>query len=195
MKITKMRNKKNEVPSSDVILAVEKELKAQFIRAGFITNVNTETRTCIKIGLHMKSFSLDLSKHDRNLYKSQCGDKLTNLPTWDQRVVFNNIVNNVLNKFKLSGNVKSGPYTIRQGFTAMTEYDWQDQKPSYVHSNERNGHGPIVKVNEKQYLEERRIARNLEAKAKREAYKLTQEYHDKQFIKKADKLINTEERV
>jgi len=192
MKITKIRTKKNEIPSTNIILQFERELRQQFKTAGFITNVNAETRTGIKIGLRMRSFSLDLTKHSRNLYISPYGDKLTNLPTWDQRVVFNNIVNKVMNKYKLSGNVKSGPYTIRQGFTVMDEYDWQDQKPDYVYANEMRGHGPIVSVNEKEYLEERRIDRNLAAKVKREEYKKTKEYHTNMFNKKADTLINTQ---
>ena len=118
-----------------------------------------------------KTFSLDLRKHDRNLYVSQSGDRLTNLPTWDQRVEFNNIVNAVLNKFRVSANVKSGFYTIRKGFECMTEYDWQDQKPRWIYHNEINGNY-IESVDEKQYLEDRRLKRLELARQKRSEAKL-----------------------
>ncbi len=194
MKITKMRNKKNEVLSTDVVLAFERELKLQFSKAGFLTNVAIITRTAVKIGLHMRSFSLDLTKHSRNLQLNPYKPKLTNLPTWDQRVEFNDIVNNAMDKFKLSGNIKSGPYTIRQGFKSFNEQDWENQKPEWVYSNEAKGY-MIESVNEQEHLNNRKAAKNLAARIKREEYKKTKEYQNKQFIKKADKLINSNERA
>ena len=165
MKITKMRFKKG-IPSTDLILDIERDLKQRFAKIGFVTNVNTQTRTSIRIGLHMRSFSLDLAKWDRNLQCNPHAAKLTNLPTWDQRVLFNNIVNSVLNKYKVSANVKSGPYIIRQGRDAMTESDWFDQKPEWTRHNEARGYY-IESVDEKQYLEDRRIRRNKQSTERR----------------------------
>jgi hypothetical protein len=172
MKITKMRTKAGEVPSTDVVLEIERLLRTRFERAGFITEVRALTRTSIKIGLHMRTFSLDLTKHDRNLYRSQCGDKLTNLPTWDQRVEFNDIVNSVLNKYGISANVKSGPFVIRKGKEAMVEGDWVDQKPEWIHHNEMRGNY-IEAIDEREYIEERRVERNKRAIERRKQMRQT----------------------
>jgi len=164
MRITSIRTK-GQLPSTDIILNVERELRRRFAKAGYVTEVNAETRSAIKIGLHMRSFKLDLSKHDRNLrHAPGLPLKLTDVPTWDQRVEFNGIVNAVLNKFKLSANVKSGPFTIRKGTQVFTECDWLDQKPEWITYNECRGYY-VEAVDEKAFVEERRITR---LKAQRE---------------------------
>lgn len=159
MKITNIRISKAK-PTSVQLVSIVVELRKRFAKAGFETGVEQLTSTSISIGLHMRSFQLDLSKHDRNLYRSRCGDKLTNLPTWDQRVEFNDIVNAVLSKAKASATVRSGPFTIRKGFHEYTESDWHNQTPHWVEHN-------VESVDEKQYIEERRERRNREARAKR----------------------------
>lgn len=166
MKITKMRIK-GEVPSTDVVLEIERTLRRRFERAGYITEVGAVTRTSLKIGLHMRSFKLDVTKHDRNLrHNPHLPSKLTDTPTWDQRVEFNDIVNSVLNKFKVSANIKSGPFTIRSGRTAMTENDWVAQKPEYITHNECRGYS-VEPCDEREYIEERRKRRLIEAREKR----------------------------
>jgi hypothetical protein len=166
MKITSIRINR-EKPSELNLQRICDKIQHAFKTFGFVTNVEVHTSTSIRIGLHMRSFQLDLDKHDRNLYISRAGNKLTNLPTWDQRVEFNDIVNKILNAFNVSANVKSGPYTIRQGTKSFTENEWHDQTPDWVRSNSINGWGGIVEVNEKEYLEERRLARNRAAAHKR----------------------------
>ena len=64
----------------------------------------------------------------------------TNVPTWNQRVTYNNVVNQVLTFFNVSANVKSGDYTVRHGLEAMTERDWYNQKPMWVTMNEDKGY-------------------------------------------------------
>lgn len=166
MKITSMRIS-GALPSTDVVLEIERTLRRRFEYAGFITKVEALTRTSLKIGLHMRSFKLDRTIHDRNLrHNPYLGSKLTDTPTWDQRVEFNNIVNIVLNKFKVSSNVKSGPFTIRKGRQVFTESDWHDQTPEYLRHNETRGWF-VEPVDEREFLEERRIARNEIARARR----------------------------
>lgn len=157
MKITKMRikgQKPGGLKMNDVLV----ELKHRFDRAGFQTNVGVISDSGIKIGLWMRTFILDTTKHELNLQCNPYQQKLTKLPNWDQRVKFNDIVNSVLNKFKVSANVKSGPFIIREGLECMTEYHWQDQKPSWIYQNEQNGYY-ITSVNEKEFIEARRLKR------------------------------------
>ncbi len=140
MKITKMRVK-GKIPSTDVLLAIERELKESFTRAGFITNVSFgDTRSSMKIGLHMRSFSIDVSKlgYNATIYANSLamnlrnGYKRTNVPTWNQRVKFNQIVNKVLTRNKVSATVRSGPFLIRDGLKALKEVDWRFQVPEYL---------------------------------------------------------------
>lgn len=166
MRITKMRIK-GEVPSTEVTFEIERTLRNRLAKAGYITNVNALTRTALKIGLHMRSFKLDLTKHDRNLrHNPYLPSKLTDTPTWDQRVEFNDIVNAVLNKFKVSARVVSGPFTIRDGVKCMNENDWYDQKPAWITHNESRG-WYVESVNERAFTEERRLERNEKARARR----------------------------
>jgi len=165
MKITKIRF--NGVKPTIVQLnALKTALEGRIQKAGFITEVSIHG-VAIRLGLHMKSFVLNTAKHSRNLqYNPHMKPKLTNLPTWDQRVEYNNIVNKVLTTLKVSANVKSGPYTIRQGELECCEGDWDMQKPTWVRNNEYNGH-TIGECDEKEFLEERREMRLAKARAKR----------------------------
>lgn len=131
---------------------------------GFITDVYVVNSQSIKIGLWMRTFKLDTTRWDRNPQVNPYQSKLTSLPTWDQRVIFNNIVNKVLNKFKISANIKSGPYTIREGMTCFGEYEWSDQKPQWVYQNEQRGYY-ITAVNEKEFIAQRAEKRKLARKA------------------------------
>lgn len=166
MKVTKMRIK-GELLGGLRMHSVMSELKRRFAKAGFVTGVSVQNHSSIHIGMHMRSFKIDTTKHDRNLRHSPGSNpKLTDVPTWDQRVEFNNIVNAVLNKFKVSANIKSGPFTIRSGTEAMREGDWLNQKPYWITQNENNGYY-IESCDEGEFIENRRIVRNREARAKR----------------------------
>lgn len=168
MKITSMRHGRNRaLPSTDLILEIERTLRARFKRAGFITEVHAQTRSSLKIGMHMCSFRIDTNVHDRNLrHNPHLPSKLTNVPTWDQRVVFNDIVNAVLNKFRISANVRSGEFTIRKGTECMTENDWSDQKPSWITENECRGYY-VEACDEREYVNERRLERLKVARQRR----------------------------
>lgn len=123
---------------------IQLTLSLEIQKAGYISKVYEVSSTSMKIGLHMRSFSVDTSKHGYNArynpYRiTKKGYTRTNTPTWNQRVEFNNIINKVLNEYNVSCNIKSGPYTIRQELTAMTESDWYDQKPEWQLDNEIRG--------------------------------------------------------
>jgi hypothetical protein len=159
-------NIKGEKLGTDFLGTIQAQLEFEFNKKGFITNVYIVNSQSIKIGLWMRTFKLDTLKHDRNLQVNPYQSKLTSLPNWDQRVIFNNIVNKVLDKFKVSANIKSGPYTIREGLECMTEYDWQDQKPAWVYENERKGYY-VIAVNEKEFIAQRKEKRRLAQKERR----------------------------
>lgn len=162
MKITRMNIKGEKLGA--LLETIKAQLDFEFNLKGFITDVYVVNSQSIKIGLWMKTFKLDTLKHDRNLQVNPYQKKLTTLPTWDQCVIFNNVVNKVLNKFKVSANVKSGPFTIREGKTCHTEYEWSDQKPLWIYENERRGYY-ITSVNEKEFIAQRKEARRLAKKS------------------------------
>ncbi len=157
MKVTRIRTKKNELPSTDQLLKLEKRLNKAFQKAGFITKVTLgDSRSNMKIGLHMASFKVDVNKIGHNAMvgkykKSPKGYVRTNTPTWEQRVEFNDIVNDCFNKSKLSARITSGKFLVRdlkQG--AMDEQHWQEQSPdSYSCDSGRygastNGYGEVM---------------------------------------------------
>lgn len=138
MKITRIRSAKAGL---DVIAS---QLQHAIKRAGYISEVRVINSSRIDIGMHMCSFRVDVNVHGYNArynphMKYKAGYARTATPTWDQRVDFNNIVNSVLDKFKVSANVKSGDFIIRKGTECMTEDDWFDQKPEWMHHNEMRG--------------------------------------------------------
>lgn len=167
MLITKIRIK-NEFPENIDLQILVAQLEYRFARAGFITKVYIRNSSSIKIGLWMQTFKLDISKHDRNLRYNPYQVKLTSSPNWDQRVKFNKIVNVVLNKWKVSANVKSGPFTIRKGKEVMDEYDWENQVPIWVRDNQRKGYF-VEACDEKLFIEARRIEKNKKAQLKRKS--------------------------
>lgn len=171
MRITSIRIKGTK-PTSGQLFDIMEALRRAFKRAGFVTGLEVKSSTALKIGLHMCSFRIDRAMHDRNLrHNPYTGTKLTDIPTWDQRVEFNNIVNCVLTRFKVSARVTSGPFLIRDGFTHMTERDWHDQKPEWIRHNEARG-WYVEACDEQAFIAERRERRNREA---REARRLTRE--------------------
>lgn len=66
--------------------------------------------------------------------------KRTCIPSWDQRVDFNDTLNALLDKRKVSATVKSGPFTIRIGLESMEEFDWHRQTPEYIRHNQSLGY-------------------------------------------------------
>lgn len=119
MKVTKMKYK-NTLPSTDVLLKLERMLKDKFKKAGFNTEVTLgDTRHNMKIGLRMKCFTIipsvcgynaDVGYHGSTTSK---GYKKTCLPTWSQREEFNHIVNDCFDACKMSAKIVSGSFDIR----------------------------------------------------------------------------------
>ena len=122
MLVTSIRTKSGELPSTDTLLKLTATLERAFARAGFITNVEpgaNDSRSNMKIGLHMRSFRIDKAVLGPNADHScsgrmcKAGYKLTDIPTWAQRESFNHIVNDAFDKLKLSARIKSGEFLIR----------------------------------------------------------------------------------
>jgi hypothetical protein len=67
------------------------------------------------------------------VHRSVAGWKRTNIPTWDQRVEFNNIVNEVFDSHSATANIKSGVFTVRTVEDgAWNEGHWSAQIPDGV---------------------------------------------------------------
>lgn len=114
-------------------------LKHELNALGFITDCTVLNSRSIKIGLHMISFRVDTKRLGYNArigayVKSPKGYKRTDVPTWDQRVQFNDTVNRVFDQLGLQATIRSGCYTVRNRDGAMTEQDWHDQSPSWMGS-------------------------------------------------------------
>lgn len=131
---------------------------------GFNTEAHTLNGSAIKIGLHMASFRINTAMLGYNgrisrFVSSPKGYKRTNVPTWEQRVEFNDLVNDVFDKYGLLANIKSGCFTVRDKKKGRhNEYDWENQTPSWMgyHGDMFNGMGELCSriVTEKEAREE-----------------------------------------
>lgn len=140
MKLTKLRNKDGSKLESIQFDLIESKLNHALYKAGFITDITMVNSSQIKIGQRMRTFSIDVSRLGYNTQMNPYQKRRTNLPCWKQRVEFNMIVNAVLDSLKISCNIKSGPFVIREGMLKFDEYDWSDQKPIWMYENERKGY-------------------------------------------------------
>lgn len=170
MKLTRIK-KQGQALTEGEMMGLIQTIKTAIKTEGFISEVNKVNSRSLKIGLRMRSFIVDTARRGRNLHKNPFMSKLTNLPTWDQRVVYNNAINKALDAHNIDCKVVSGPYIIREGTESMTEDDWHDQKPDWVYSNESKGY-IVESVNEKQYLIEKKEKQKLNAAKKRLAAKM-----------------------
>lgn len=102
-------------------------------RAGFITDAEPIGKYSIKIGMHSRCFRVNTTMIGHNArvgryISSPKGYKRTDVPTWDQRVEFNDIVNNCFDRAGLAGRIMSGTFKVRtkdQG--RCDEDDWKMQ--------------------------------------------------------------------
>ena len=117
-------------------------------KKGYITDFTIKSKTGFTLGLHMRSFKIDIDKLGYNyrtghFVNTKTGYKRTDVPTWNQRVDYNNIVNSILNRYKISANVTSGNFIIRDGVNSKTEYDWSYNTDHYC-GKVYNGLGQLV---------------------------------------------------
>lgn len=167
-------------------------LQGELERAGFITEVTAKTHTQWKIGLHMKCFVIDTDVLGQNIrhsrYKaSLVGFVKTNLPTWDERVEFNDIINDFLDRNQLRCNIKSGPFTVRtyEG-GARCEYDWRHEIPDWMIHNATLDGVDVLNVIEKQtedHVAEYKEARRKRNRELRAAKKQQQQNNDKNQLR------------
>lgn len=120
MKITKLRTKNDKKLTTIMLNNLCMRLRTTLARKGFITDVVILNGSSLNISNNGCSFNIDVNKLGYNARINQCtiiackaGFKRTNTPTWTQRESFNHTINDVLDKYKFKGNIKSGEYTVR----------------------------------------------------------------------------------
>lgn len=151
MRATKLRHddgaKLTKKMADEYAVLLEGELKA----AGFITDVSAPTHTTLHLNYSSHAcFVIDTDLLGYNYreddHHSLVGWKRTAVPTWDQRVEFNDLLNLFLDRHKLKCNIKSGPYTVRTYENGgRTEWHWQHEKPFWQIQNEQR-FGTIEKL-------------------------------------------------
>lgn len=130
---------------------------------GFLTSTEVLNGSSIKIGIHMGTFRIDTDMLGHNARISRFCDspkgyKRTNVPTWDQRVEFNNLVNKAFDTYGLKANIISGNYTVRT-FDGGGETSW----PS---GGDRGGYGYDADIETERDARERLDSDRLEAEHK-----------------------------
>lgn len=151
MKATKLRYTDGKKLTERMAQEIARVIEGDLSNAGFCTDVSAPTHTTLRIayGSHA-CFVIDTDKRGYNYredrHRSLVGWKRTAVPTWDERVEFNDALNATLDRLGLRCNIKSGPYTVRcyeRG--GMDESVWIEEKPYYQCENEER-FGTIEKL-------------------------------------------------
>lgn len=148
MKITSMRAAHGMHLSCGKFASLMNSIECMMNKAGFLTEVSQLTKSSIKVGMRMKCFTIDTNKHGYNArfgtyVQTKTGYRRTNIPTWKQRVAFNNILNDILDNFGVSCNIKSGMFTIRDKNGRKNEQYWIDQLPDWMGSDGQQYHASM----------------------------------------------------
>ena len=140
MRVTGIRDKNGKKLEPWELDIICQRLTRHLEEIGFITEAEPVNGTSIHIGLRMRSFKINTAHLGYNgrfgaYVKSVKGYKRTDVPTWDQRVSFNNLVNKVFDRAKLTAKIVSGQFLIRDKERgAYNEWHWKDQVPNNMDS-------------------------------------------------------------
>jgi len=125
--------KLNNILDADTINNLINTLQVEFNKNHFIVDVVQVSKKRIKLIKHQCQFKINTNVLGYN-YHARTGRR-TSVPTWSERVQFNNIINNVLDSFDISADVKSTGFIIRIDKQSFTENDWLNNKPHYLNVN------------------------------------------------------------
>ena len=108
---------------------------------GFKTGYKVDDKGKLKIGLHGKSFVIDTEMHGYNSKLNPFRGKpsKTSLPTWEQRVEYNNTINDIMDKLNLNATIKNSVFIIRDKNGRKDEAYWQNNQPEFMQHNISRG--------------------------------------------------------
>lgn len=132
---TNLKRKLSNHELSNLIYSIEKFMG----KIGFKVKGEIRNSQSIKLTYNKKQFEIDPIVLGYNTRYSFGTKKLTRVPSWDQRVKFNEELNSILDINDISCKVISGPFLIREGTTSYKETDWYNQMPDYMVENENRG--------------------------------------------------------
>lgn len=146
MRATYIRNQDKSKLSESELETLCQYIVSKAAKAGFETDASILSGGAIKIGINMRSFQIIPATLGYNArigrhVSSPKGYKRTLVPTWEQREDFNHLVNDAFDKYKLTANIKSGPYTVR---TREGRVDSWDPISGYIGGSDYNGMGDLI---------------------------------------------------
>lgn len=93
------------------LVALCVSLDRALMERGFVSSATVRNGTCLHISYHRKSFVVDTARVGYNWIRAthtKSGWKRTAIPTWEQRIRYNQTVNDVLDQWSIQSEVKSG---------------------------------------------------------------------------------------
>jgi hypothetical protein len=169
MQVTRIRTKAGKFLTDKQYDRLVKEILSKTKRAGFETDcarltkriwgtdkkgyrkvIETLPLKSISIGMGFSCFRIIPKIHEYNgrmghYIDSPKGYTRTTVPTWDQRVEFNDLINDIFDAWKLSARIKSGPYLVRSRQTGRRdESDWSSEDPTGMQGDAVNGMGQVL---------------------------------------------------
>ena len=141
MIFTKVRAKFNgKKLDADVLEHFAKRIVINLREKGFITGYEIVNSQSFKLSCTGMSFKIDVDKLGYNTRFTPDKISRTCTPSWNQRVEYNNTINEVLDLYHITCNVKNTFFKIREGEYKYNEAEWYDQIPSHQHVNESRGY-------------------------------------------------------
>lgn len=147
MKITFIRDKQGSKITSERLDRMACYIERSMEAIGFETKaiVKNSSRidltlggSCFRIIPEKLGYNASYTPFSGSQYK--LGYKRTRVPTWDQRVEFNNMLNKILDNYEVSANIKAMELIIRQGTKSYNENDWFEQESEWRAENRAKGY-------------------------------------------------------
>jgi hypothetical protein len=114
-------------PTREQLKDVVCMLNDAYQSAGYLTGVEI-SGAAVLISSGLGQFRVDTDKLGHNARFRRWGSPVrgyvrTDVPTWEQRVDFNNITNRVFDAMDATATIRSGPFTVRDRDGAHTWWD------------------------------------------------------------------------
>ncbi len=131
MRITAIRIK-NLKPKMWELEAIVQHLNHVIERSGFLTNASIVNSTSIEIKLRHMSYARINTKTRGYNYRvnshskmaTKLGYKRTDALSWNQRVELNHLINDVLDKYKVSATIRAMEFVIRDKVSGRVN-EWE----------------------------------------------------------------------
>ena len=109
---------------------------------GYMADFEINKQGKLKVGMRRKSFVINVARlgHNSRFNPLYNKPRRTSTPTWDQRVHYNNIINDYMDKYQLKAIIRNSVFIIRDKEGRKNESYWIDNEPEFSRHNTSRGY-------------------------------------------------------